>query len=325
MKKIELFSSKMSEDQKIKIREVFPELFDGDNFIMEKFKISIENIEEQEVLYHYTSIDILEKILTESIGKKYFILRGTHIEYLNDYQELKLAIENMQHLIEEFERNGNDKQNKELSKNLNYNKWKTIINWGGLLTDFYITSFSENSDSLPMWNIYGNNGNGVAIGCKKTHKETKNERTRWGKCFYSTDRFKKLFNDKVFQIIYDNIDFENGNLSISGDLVFNNLSFYFGILKHASYEFEKEWRLMKQLNIERNTIKFHPSNGILKPFVENKFSKSDLKKIVLGPCADKELSERSVKMLLQNAGFSTNRKDENFVEVIISQAPYRII
>jgi hypothetical protein len=82
---------------------------------------------------------------------------------------------------------------------------------------------------------------------------------------------------------------------------------------------------MKQLNLNRQQIKFHPSNGILKPFVENKFPKSDLMKIVIGPCADKELSEQSVKMLLQNAGFSTNKKDENFVEVIISQAPYRII
>ena len=28
----------------------------------------------------------------------------------------------------------------------------------------FMTSFSENENSLPMWNMYGKNGNGVSIG-----------------------------------------------------------------------------------------------------------------------------------------------------------------
>jgi len=323
MKKRELLSTKMTDEQKTKVREIFPKFFDEENAV-EKFKISIESLDEPEFLYHYTSIDTLEKIFTQSIKKEHFILRGTNIEYLNDYQELNIATEEMREIAQKFEKDGKDKVNKKFSKYLDHNKWKTIINLGGLLTVPYITSFSENSDSLPMWNMYGSNGSGVAIGCKKTDQETDNERTRWGKCFYEAEIFRNLF-DKSFPVIYDSIDFKSGSLKVGGGMAFNSLSFFFCILKHKSFEFEKEWRLMKQLNIERNAIKFHPSNGVLKPFIENKFPKSDLKKIVLGPCADQKLSKRSVEMLLQNAGFSLNKKDENFVEVLISEAPYRII
>lgn len=325
MEKRELLSTKMTDEQKTKVREILPEFFDEENNSVEKFKISIESIEEPVFSYHYTSIDTLEKILTESVNKDVFILRGTHNEYLNDYQELNLAIKLIMNVAKKFEEEGKDIKGKKLSENLDHNNWKRIMNLLGLLNGPYITSFSENSDSLPMWNMYGNNGNGVALGFQKiTPLHLDNERTRWKKCFYDTESFKDLFTEN-FQIIYDNVNINGGNLAVDGKLALNELAFIFGTLKHKAFEFEKEWRLMKQVNIERNAIKFRPSNGILKPFIENKFSKSDLKKIVLGPCADKELSKRSVQMLLQKAGFPINKKDENFVEVLISEAPYRII
>lgn len=325
MKKRELLSTRMTDEQKTKVHEILPEFFDGENSADEKFKISVESIDEPESLYHYTSINTLEKILTQSIRKEYLILRSTHFEYLNDYQELNLAIDEMRKVAQKFEEDGKDKENKELSKYLDHNNWKRIMNLFELLNGPYITSFSENSDSLPMWNMYGNNGNGVALGFQKIEPQhLDNERKRLKNCLYDTESFKDLFTEN-FQFIYDNVNINGGNLAVDGKLALNELAFIFGTLKHKAFEFEKEWRLMKQVNIERNAIKFHSSNGILKPFIENKFQKSDLKKIVIGPCADKELSKRSIEMLLHNAGFSLNKKDENFVEVLISKAPYRII
>jgi len=325
MNKKELLSTQMTDEQKIKVRDTLPELFDGENAEIKQFKISVESIDEPETLYHYTSIDTLEKIFTESVGKDYFILRGTNIEYLNDYKELNLAIELMQNVAKEFEFQGKDIAGKKLSEFLTQTKLKSLLNSFGLKSDLFITSFSENYDSLPMWNMYGNNGNGIAIGCKRSNIISEdNAFSRWGRCNYNKELYKK-FLQEYFPEIYNSITINGKKISLDLGLLFNEVSFYFGTFKHRSFEYEKEWRLMKQLNLDRQQIKFHPSNGILKPFIENKFPKIDLKKIVLGPCADKELSERSVQMLLQKAGFSLNKKDENFVEVLISEAPYRKI
>lgn len=324
MDKKDLYSTQMDEERISQVHKIFPDFFKEEKPI-EKFKISIESAEQPEILYHYTSVDVLEKILTDSIGKDYFILRGTNIEYLNDIKELNLAIELLQETAQEFEYQGRDIGSKKLSAWFNQNNLKNILNNFGLRSAPFITSFSENSDSLPMWSMYGNNGNGIAIGSRKSNIKTENnEFLRWGRCTYDKQLFKNLFQS-FLPDLYTNITVNGIQISIGPGMLSNDLSFYFGTLKHASFEYEKEWRLMKQLNLDRHQIKFHPSNGILKPFIENKFPKSDLKKIVIGPCADKELSKRSLQMLLQNAGFSLNKSDENFVEVIISTAPYRII
>ena len=325
MKKRKLYSSQMTDEQITKVRETVPELFSGDNANISQFSISVESTDEPETLFHYTSIDTLEKILTESFGREYIILRGTHFEYLNDTKEVKFAIDIMQEIAKEFEDQGKDISKKKLSEHLTSARWKRLTNSFGIKSDLFITSFSENYDSLPMWNMYGNNGNGIAIGCKKSKIKTENnEFSAWGRCYYDKQKVKDSFQ-MYFPDIYDDITINNGQIRIGPELFLNDLSFHFGILKHKSFDYEREWRFMKQLNLDRQQIKFHSSSGILKPFIENKFPKSDLKKIVIGLCADKDLSEQSVKMLLQNAGFSTNKKDENFIEVIISQAPYRII
>jgi len=325
MEKRGRFSIEMNEEQISSIRNVFPEIFfEEQDKPIEKFKISIESAEAPDILYHYTSIDTLEKILRNSMNKEYILLRGTNIHYLNDRYELDFAIDIMISIAKEFESEGKDHNDKKLSESLTRDRWRNILTWHGFKSDLYITSFSANQDSLPMWNIYGNNGNGIALGCRKCEiNNTKNENSKWGKCYYDQEIFKANFQ-KFFPIIYDNLTFEENKMKASLGIAFNEFSFLFGILKHKSFEFEEEWRLMKDFQNLTN-IGFHPSNGILKPFIENKFPKIDLKKIVLGPCIDKEQSKGSVEMLLQNTGFSLNKKDENFVEVLISEAPYRII
>lgn len=151
MKKDKLYSSKMTDEQIKKVRESAPELFSGDNANISQFSISIESLDVPETLYHYTSIDTLERILNDSIDKEHFTLRGTHFEYLNDYQELNLAINLIQEVAKEFESQGKDTENKNISEWPN-EKWKSLSDIFETKSGPFITSFSENADSLPMWN-----------------------------------------------------------------------------------------------------------------------------------------------------------------------------
>ena len=113
------------------------------------------------ILYHYTSVETLLKIIENSNTEK-ICFRATHARFFNDPYEYNLAISLLKQSLVKYEKN-NSIENK---KSSNFNK-RFFTNLGLIFGDPFLFSLSENSDNLAMWRTYGVDVKGVAIGLDK--------------------------------------------------------------------------------------------------------------------------------------------------------------
>jgi tetratricopeptide (TPR) repeat protein len=111
-----------------------------------------DNAKEKDgLIYQYTSLEVLAKMREKRS------LRLTPAAYLNDPEEGKALFASMLSYIKE-------KQVKKIEKIV-----KRVRNDISVNSVAFVRSFSENEDSLVMWNSpYGDTGNGVAVGIKKS-------------------------------------------------------------------------------------------------------------------------------------------------------------
>lgn len=109
-----------------------------------------------ELLFHYTSIESLLKIL-QGNGEK-IVLRATHANFLNDPEEFEFANSIITKTLLEYE--------EEIQ--ISNKKSQNLFGNGGIFGSFaylpgepFILSFSGHRDDLSMWRAYGHDGNGV--------------------------------------------------------------------------------------------------------------------------------------------------------------------
>ncbi|WP_346859352.1 DUF2971 domain-containing protein [uncultured Draconibacterium sp.] len=335
MKKTQIFSKNLSSDQKELLKEIVPSFFDEQ---LEDFKLTLEEKCDTNILYHYTSMSTLQAILnrveTAEKDSNCFILRGTDIEYLNDKTEFILASQILSEELCKYEDSLENKENKHIAKVLTPEYLRNFSTFFGHSTVPFVTSFSENANSLPMWNTYGNSGKGVAIGIERISfkdfdYQLKSSTPTWVKCAYDSKLLTEILS-RAAKDIYKMFEKTKSGIKFNGFPNTKSISAYFCLLKHFAFEYEQEWRLVKSYDeIEaKKEIKFHESNGLLKPYVEHSFPKSILKEVIIGPSSEKEISKKSLIMSLKRAGYLTNEKDSNkdyFVKISDSKIPYRRI
>lgn len=135
-----------------------------------------------ELLYHYTTVDIFDKMFANYTPTNQFLtFWATHHRYMNDENEFQLGFDALllflerieeeekipseyqlykiiqrypQHIIELFARY-KDKPTERLNPRF------------ALQNQSYIISFSQMKDNIPMWYIYGNKGHGISLGFDK--------------------------------------------------------------------------------------------------------------------------------------------------------------
>jgi len=288
--------------------------------------------EEPKILYHYTSMATLLKILqgVEATGK--LTLLGTHIKYLNDKAEFSTAINIIIDAIKEYE----NKQGVELEKRFSDIIDESVLNRLARLDTQppFVTCFSEEPDSLPMWTHYAEKGQGVAIGIKQIDNwipENDQKNFAWGTCSYDKEDFSKNLIESFIPNLFKNLNlFPNKEFYLETD--FSDLPKYLSIIKHPGYSYEKEVRLIKLCFCEkskrRNTeyeIKFREVNGLLISYIEHQFPKEILSEIIIGPSIDPLLSRKSIYMCLLRSGFSSSTREANYVAIKESQIPYRLL
>ena len=86
-------------------------------------------------------------------------------------------------------------------------------------------------------------------------------------------------------------------------------------LKHPSYSYEKEVRLMSTIS-DKDEIKHRFKNNLIIPYIEKYFPKDALKEIIVGPNNDMERTIYSLEKYLKHIGFE-------HVKVTPSKVPYR--
>lgn len=129
------------------------------------------------ILYQYTHWDALFHGIVDGgreMGKEVCI-RATNCRYLNDPKEVLFG----KQLADEILKKVSDDPT--LKSNIK-------------LEEYFVSSFSENKDYLPMWSMYGKGGIGLSVGFDVDLLK-KNKPTVFGRCIYCSETFLKGFHE----------------------------------------------------------------------------------------------------------------------------------
>jgi hypothetical protein len=282
----------------------------------------VSNGELPPVIYHYTNDVGLRGIL--KTGKFWL----TDIFALNDPSELEHGVSHFIKALDNKIANGHP-EGRSISE-----CFKIFMSKKKLFASFFVCSFSSDVNDLGQWRAYADNGRGFAIGF-----DTKIFEDAFMKDVISSQ------GNATFSVIYDNdrqlAEIQRGlverlfNLNpfpriedLDKDAFFNKLLFplicnslyptlYF---KHGAYKNEKEYRFLQMHSVVPppvvNYRSRHYSLIKYREFDWRSLAAKALKKIVIGPSADKEKVSQFARDCFQEAGIDA-------VELEESNIPYR--
>lgn len=250
-----------------------------------------------QIVYHYTDLNALINIL----GRNSITLRATNCLYLNDSNEIKEGTESIKRV-----------ENKDISN--------------ASFRNYYLTSFSKQSDCLSMWGMYAANGGGCAIGfdleiISKSYNGMVN-------CVYGKEKIDNCLSNLSNMLRNGVSTFfpanggpatiqKNKGEELEGMLT----NLYIGTClsaKNENYEFEDEIRCYISNHDNKKDVCFKVKNGIIVPFVNVEIPKDALKSIVIGPTNKSELTMQSMMHLLLINGY-----DWHNILISMSKVPYR--
>lgn len=279
-------------------------------------RITIPN--DIQIVYQYTNIEaLLNGIIVKEPknANEDICLWASNALYMNDPEEIMTGGKFINEILDKFIENKDGKE--------------TDLSLAEL--EHYITSFSMTKDSLPMWGMYGKNGNGVALGFDVNVIKEKHSGLLYN-CVYIDQELKSMIISLCEKIKGEKIPEEGLSITIVillFALLFKNDTESLGKIieqitpflifsacaKNDAYRYENEIRLLKQLD-ENSVLKFRHQNNLVVPYIENYLPKESLKEIWVGPTNDIERTIKSLKTYLDHSGFTD-------VAIIPSEVPYR--
>lgn len=281
-----------------------------------------------ETIYHYTSPSGLQGIISNNS------IWFTHYKFLNDRSEKYYTFLMFKTCLEE--------QKEKLKKNF----YQTIINSicdGGYFNkkifyekvkqfpDYYIASFSLNSDSLNMWNYYTKQVNKAGYGLEFNLNDMKNSLQNKSYNAYKVNYNKEKLIIEINHYIKSFNEVWDDNRSKE---FLNCLSlFLLEIIdaeslqhKHQAFSSEEEFRIVFKFSdkdfkkIEnKKLMKFREINGIIVPFLDIGFDKKCVKGIRISPTQQDELVKESLRMVLDNNEYKHILNDK----ITVSDIPLR--
>lgn len=273
------------------------------------------------LLAHYTSLDVLESIV--SSNEIWF----SNPLFMNDLEEVRFGIIHGVNVI---------KHNEQLQAALGTDTRRSLFKdevdrlfqqfERDHLFDTYVFCFSEhepmNGDGvLSMWRGYGGNGKGAAIifDTSKVNFSSERKPIVASKVEYGTpaQRFERLQSicNRSASILYLH-GVADEQLRIAANLIFERIKLFALFTKHIGFQEEQEWRLVyrREIDTEKLYDQFFGyasgPNGVepklkfkLEPVPGITASDFSLEKIlfaiILGPTSSSALTQASVKRMLE--------------------------
>jgi hypothetical protein len=284
----------------------------------------------ENTVYHYTSLETLYHIINKA-SETHLTLRATHVDFLNDYTEHTIAVNLLKKALIKYDIGPSGRSSKDFVTKLNDKRMSFFRT--SEFDEMYphIISFSEHGDSLPMWNTYSNKSNGVGLGFDKIKlkKFALSKGYRLERCVYDVKDYEDYLTQNI-QKLHANINVSSYSIGFTSDLELSVLKEhykYIPILKDKSYKYEEEPRLIIPVKIkEKDTLKFHKTDTLLKPYKEISIPSDYLTEIVLGPCLSLEKLYTALDIFLGQKGKKLIR-EKNSEKIFLrkSECPYRNI
>jgi hypothetical protein len=286
---------------------------------IDKLALAAENIldtamyqssfgEPPELIWHYTNLAALHGIVSE---KK---LRMSHIDYLNDSSEYRYGLSELRNFLE--------------------NEVKLDARRSGFIRDLvqgfdsvsaakanvFLTSFCKEGESIPHWQIYSGGGTGVSIGFDWRNLDVK-PGYAVVPVIYGKERGVEFFSKLMHEAF--NI-YEEATTTLAPRLL-SDMLIEMGMvidavaasIKMECFSHETEYRLLTLQYQKEVEVKFTPSGGMIKSYIE--YDLMDLphaiKKIRVGPARFQDSVVRSVEFFL-------NQLEIGEIPVEKFQSPY---
>lgn len=246
-------------------------------------------------LYHYTNLNALIGILKSEC----IVLWATNAAYLNDPTELKQGIK----IVNELEKT-----------NFQFDDFKNI----------YLTSFSNNADSLVMWSQYGAKGNGCCIGISS--RSIGNSYGQFCKCSYGREETENHLKNTM-NLIDNGITTAIGLPQPSDEIIREQrklsrqlfLQTTCVMSKDIAYKHENETRAFVEVPPQHYThVQFRLVDNRIVPYVQIQLDKSALTQIVIGPTLNADITERSIRQMLEIRGYDLSK-----ISIESSKVPFR--
>lgn len=279
----------------------------------------IFNVAPPALLYHYTTQQGLLGILRNKD------IWATHTQYLNDTREFRHALDLVREELSAKRKEVTDRPAVE---------WLTFMEQALSMdletVNVCVCSFSESGDALSQWRAYGSTSSGFAMGfAGPALKEVSSEYGWLTPVIYDEDKQRLLVRSLLDDVLQELL---TGHISLKeappGGSLTSYLNRYAPILKHKSFEEEREWRIItRPLSCKFERFDFREGSSMVIPYFRLPLDKQDqigLREIVIGPTPHPDQSYRSVHSLLLKNGVNTSSFfGKRFVTVRHSAIPYR--
>ena len=269
-----------------------------------------------EQLYHFTRLDVVEKLFMDDAD-----LWCTHYRFQNDSMEWRIGLEcisgylraqGLEDLADEVE---------SLPEKAGCAPW--------------ITSFSQYNDKASMWGMYGDSKiGGCALGFKRSMLEgliaarsmVDTYEYYLLPCLYTGVHDVGVVLGHILNECHSDEDEHLCREGCGHELssrILSRIFFLSLLMKHSSFDYENEWRLVIRRRYIRpwndnQLILLYDKEGNTKPHIESKLFDRPLREyfshIIISPCGDAEDNYRRLEELRQryNLKFLLER----------SQSPY---
>lgn len=265
------------------------------------FNLPAENFR----ICHYTSASALKSILENQK------LRFTRWNFLNDESETIHIHKIVKSCLEE---KMYSKKFKELILSINdiIEKLRNDETYPGR-ENYYILSFSEDPDSLPMWSYYtkSKQSDGYNIdfdanilmsffnGCSDIE-------TMLIKLIYKTNEKKGIVNELLDNLheMYVKI----GDVFDRDEIVLKCFEFGIDMLskyfKHEAFGYENEYRIIAKVPTENEKVV--EKDGVFVPYIELEFPKESVNGVKISPTLSKRNPQIGLSTFLENNGYYCN-------------------
>lgn len=282
-----------------------------------------------DLLYHYTSASGLLGILDKYTEETPFLtIWATNALYMNDPSEFRLGQYVFHNVLPDIEDELNIPEPEKLSlaaqTMIDEGIFEKLEIGGSARVETinqgiaYVLSLSQERDTLPMWRMYAQNGNGLAIVFDKNMlTELYGENLR--DCMYATQgdygKFKEIVKNEYLQYKRDNSFLKLCNPYIQLMFITHLYHRFCAYLKDSAYAYEKEVRL-KATSADK--VLYREKEGLIIPYVTIQIPMNCVKGIIIGPTADPIRMKMSISMYLQSKGI-----DDTQIDISHSIIPYR--
>lgn len=221
-------------------------------------------------IYHYTSADGIIGILREEQ------LWFTNIYFLNDRNEIFYTYELVKEILKELSNQIDKKLANKIKQRCNYMLDKKYFRnekeiW--YRTEYYIASFSTDSDNIALWNYYTKSDiTGYNLEFFPSTFDSTNLVAK-GKVCYDNELQKQLLKEIILNCNEKYANSVNEKENIVLDL-YENLIIYSLFFKDNLYKVENEYRIIMSVHNVSNEEKeccYRQKNGLIIPYINFSF------------------------------------------------------